>query len=91
MSEQNNNGNLWAFLLGAGLGVAAGLLLAPRSGRETRKRLGRWMEDLEDEGRDLFKEGRGLWERGKNMAEEKADQIKRMVESVTDEAEDGLS
>jgi gas vesicle protein len=69
-------------LVGAGLGVAAGLLLAPRSGRESRKRLGRWIEDMEDEGRDMLKEGRDLWERGKTAAQEKTDKIKRTLESA---------
>ncbi|HMU96402.1 MAG TPA: YtxH domain-containing protein [Elusimicrobiota bacterium] len=92
MSDQNNNGgSLWAFLVGAGLGVAAGLLLAPRSGRESRKRLGRWIEDMEDEGRDMLKEGRDLWERGKTAAQEKTDKIKRTLESVSAEFEDDRS
>lgn len=93
MSDQNNNGgSLWAFLVGAGLGVAAGLLLAPRSGRESRKRLGRWIEDLEDEGAEFFKkEGKDLWEKGKSVAQAKSDKIKRAIESVAADFEDKLS
>ncbi len=90
MSEQNNSGGLWPFLLGAALGAAAGLLLAPRSGRESRKRLGRWLEDMEDEGGDLLKEGRTLWERGKEAAQVKSERIKKTLESVTRDFKDDL-
>jgi gas vesicle protein len=36
MSDRDGNGILW-FLLGTGVGVAAGLLFAPQSGNETRE------------------------------------------------------
>ena len=35
-----------AFLLGAVIGVAAGLLLAPAKGETTRRRLKRWANEI---------------------------------------------
>jgi gas vesicle protein len=49
MSENNGNSFLW-FLAGLGIGALAGVLYAPRSGRETREAL---MERAE-EGREYL-------------------------------------
>lgn len=37
------------FLMGVGVGAVAGLLLAPRSGRETREQLGGWLKRKREE------------------------------------------
>lgn len=70
---------LLALLLGAAAGAAAGFLLAPRTGRETRRRLRRWLDEVED---GLSEEGRGLWERGVDAARDAAADVKGRVESV---------
>ncbi|MBK8651046.1 MAG: YtxH domain-containing protein [Elusimicrobia bacterium] len=57
MSDNTSSPSLAAFLVGAALGAAAALLLAPRSGRDTRRRLARWLEEWEDETKDLLAEG----------------------------------
>lgn len=76
MSESSDSDVMLGFVVGALLGAAAGLLLAPRSGRETRRRLQRWAENLEDRGYDLLNEGRDLLEEGREVVQEKADQVK---------------
>lgn len=46
MNEERNNA--WLGYLAAALaGVGLGLLLAPRAGRETRGRIGRWLDEHE--------------------------------------------
>jgi gas vesicle protein len=50
MPTQNNDAaGLGKFLLGAALGVAAGLLLAPYAGEESRKKLAQQANALKDE------------------------------------------
>jgi len=80
MSEQNEGGSLSGFLLGGLLGVAAGLLLAPRAGKETRKRLQKWIDELEDKSQDLIEEGRELIDEGKDIIHQKAGRIKRVID-----------
>ena len=67
MGENRNNAGetLLVLLLGAVAGAAAGLLLAPRTGKETRRRVGRWLEDVEERGEDLIEGAEALWEKGK--------------------------
>jgi gas vesicle protein len=81
MSEDNRSGEtLLALMLGAALGAAAGLLLAPRSGKETRKRVKKWLEDAEEKGQDLFEEGQKIYERGKEAVQESAEKIRRVMD-----------
>ena len=41
------------FLLGAGVGLGLGLLIAPKSGKETRKDLSKKFDDLIDKAKDI--------------------------------------
>jgi len=56
MSQHDGSkGQLLTFLLlGAAAGAVAGLLLAPRSGKETRKRLSVWKDDMRDKRKGSF-------------------------------------
>lgn len=73
------------FFLGVGIGVAAGLLLAPQSGEETRG----FLKDRADEGKDYLKrrhtELRGsaneALERGKSAVNKHKDQVAAAVEA----------
>ena len=47
---------LAAFLLGAVVGAAAGLLLAPAKGETTRRRLKRWANDTYEDNKELMLE-----------------------------------
>ncbi len=51
MSESRTTDTLAAFAVGIVAGVAAGLLLAPDSGSNTRRRLGQLTEDAVDRAR----------------------------------------
>ncbi len=77
--EQNNN--LGWFLAGAVIGVTGALLLAPKSGKDTRKYLARTTNDgreaMESSGRELMDRGKELYERGKKIAEDASDLFER--------------
>lgn len=72
----NSGDSLVAFLLGGAVGAVAGLLLAPRSGAETREQLADWLEQNREKTRDILEHGRetlgekkgqvsAAWEAGK--------------------------
>ncbi|HBY60793.1 MAG TPA: YtxH domain-containing protein [Solibacterales bacterium] len=73
------------FLLGLGVGVAAGLLLAPKSGEETRQLL----RSKADEGADYLKRRSGelkdqagdLLERGKTAVQRQKDQLSAAIDA----------
>lgn len=58
MSEGSSSDALLGFLLGAAAGAAAALLLAPRSGEQTRKRLAEWLEENRDKTKDFLEKER---------------------------------
>ena len=74
MSEHNPTDVIIAFLLGGVVGAAAGLLLAPRSGSETREKLADWLEENRDKTRDLL-------ERGRDVVGQKKEQINAAFEA----------
>ncbi len=53
MSRDESSG-IFGFLLGAAVGAGAALLLAPRSGKETREKLQDWLEERRDRGEELL-------------------------------------
>jgi gas vesicle protein len=84
MSDRDSNGILW-FLLGTGVGIAAGVLFAPHSGNETREAI---MAKAE-EGREFVrqraqeaKEQATQWaERGKDVLNQQKEQVRSAVEA----------
>ena len=78
MEENNNFG--W-FLAGAIIGAAGALLLAPKSGADTRKYLSKTTAEsrlaMEESGRELMERGKELYERGKKIAEDATDLFER--------------
>jgi len=82
MSQQSGSGDsLSAFLLGGLVGVVVGLLWAPRTGKETRRRVQRWIDDLEITGQDFVEEGKQLIDEGKEIIQEKTGKIKRVLDT----------
>ena len=73
------------FFLGLGLGVALGVLFAPKSGEETRE----FIKDKADEGREFLKRRSGefreqasdLVDRGKQAVNRQRDQVAAAVEA----------
>ena len=73
------------FFLGLGIGVAAGILFAPKSGPETRELL----RSKADEGKEYLKRRSGdlkesandLVDRGRNMVGRQKDQLNAAVEA----------
>jgi len=78
MDERNN---LPYFFLGLGVGLAVGLLVAPKSGEETRALL----RDRADEGRDYVKRKTG------ELRETATDFVERGKEAVTRQREQVLA
>ena len=81
MSEENNDMGLAWFFVGAALGAAVALLLAPQSGPETRKTIRRKAEEgretVSKSSREVMEKGRELFERGKELADEAAEVLER--------------
>lgn len=73
MAEDNSSRVVW-FLVGAAVGGAIALLLAPKSGRDTRRFIVRKTEEgrdaIADAGKELLDRGREYYEKGRKIAEE---------------------
>ena len=85
--RQDRSANLVWFLAGVGVGAAAGILLAPKSGAETRRAIGGY---LNEHGHDYYDRGRDLYERGRHLADEAAnmfDEGRRLMETADAQAE----
>ena len=86
MAEKNSGDSLIWFLAGAAVGVAAGMLLAPRSGRELRRLIGEKTAEgkdyVVDAGRDVYSKGREIYEKGKDLAEDAAELFDRGRKAV---------
>lgn len=79
--DDNNSSNFTWFLAGAVLGATAALLVAPKSGKDTRKYLGKTTrntrEAMESSGRDMMERGKELYDRGKKIVEDASDLFER--------------
>jgi len=85
MSDNNATavGFLGGLLLGATAGFLAGVLIAPASGEETRRR---WRRRVEDEASDLRRRGRHLAEDANDLRRKG----RRLVNDATEKVEEGL-
>jgi gas vesicle protein len=74
-----------AFLGGAIAGVIAGILLAPKSGEETRRELNEYARRMEEEVVERAKEARAaldeVIERGKHFVAEKKSDVEAAVKA----------
>jgi len=69
------------FLVGLGIGVGLGMLLAPMSGEETRSRLTDTAGDLADSARDTVEQGRDRMQRGVSAIRNATDRVSSTVSS----------
>ena len=70
-------------LIGGLVGAATALLIAPQSGEETRRTLGRYSNDFRDRAQDSIEDAR---ERVKTEGKTGADSLSDAVEAATGEA-----
>ena len=102
--DSNDNAGTWAaFVIGAAVGAAAALVLAPAAGRDTRaylKRRGNELgRDAMDRGRELGREAmdrgrelsRDAIERGRETWRSQSERVKAAVSEGVDRAGDALS
>jgi len=84
MSDNNSNSFLW-FLAGLGIGAAAGVLYAPRSGDETRQAIRSRAEDGREFVRDRARQARdqaGTWaDRGREVLNQQKEQFRSAYEA----------
>ena len=77
---------LAAFLLGAVVGAAVGLLYAPNKGETTRKRLKRWANDTYEDNKELMLEhAQDLKEKAKEHFETAREKFNEGKEKVVKE------
>jgi gas vesicle protein len=83
-----------AFLGGAVAGVVAGILLAPKSGEETRRDLKRYARRAEEEVLEMAKEARAALdetiERGKQFIAEKRVDVEAAVKAGKEAMKDKM-
>ena len=81
----DENNNLSYFFLGMGLGVAVGLLFAPKSGPETRdlilNKADQGREYLRKRGEDLRDSANDLLDKGRSVISQQKDQFNSAVEA----------
>ncbi|HTS64572.1 MAG TPA: YtxH domain-containing protein [Candidatus Acidoferrales bacterium] len=69
------------FLTGAAIGVAAAILYAPKSGKETRHYIAEkaqaGRDAVESAGQDIAEASRDMFERGRKLVEDAADLFER--------------
>jgi gas vesicle protein len=80
--ERNNTGTMLVWLAGGALlGAAVALLLAPETGKKTRRKLAKQAERgrkaFSGSSQEIIDKGRELYERGREIAEEAADLFER--------------
>lgn len=76
------------FVIGAALGAGIALLYAPRSGEETRRRIGRRWDDFKDEAEEKLEELQEGLAEGKEKIRAK---IERLVESDREDRRESRS
>ena len=82
MADENHN--LSYFLVGLGVGIAVGILMAPKSGEETR---GFLKEKAEEGGRYL----RTRADEGKEYVRRRGDEIRENAADLLDKSKDAIS
>ncbi len=81
MARDNTAGLIGWLVVGAVLGAAVALLMAPETGEQTRRKLAKQAErgrkSILESGQEIFERGRELYERGREIAEDAAEMFER--------------
>ena len=86
MCDRNCEKGLAAFLLGAIVGAAAGLLFAPAKGETTRKKLKRWADETYDDKKDyVLEHARDLKAKAKEQLEDAREKFNEGKDKVVKE------
>lgn len=79
------------FLLGLGIGITAGVLLAPRSGSETRRyiadKAAEGSDFVADQSRQLKETASQLYDRGRDVVNSQKEKIAGVMSSTAREAQ----
>lgn len=85
MSENNSGEVILAFILGGIIGAVAGILYAPRSGKETRGKLIGMGEDFaeqfEDAAEDMSKKAKKIVSEGKEKVVSQKERLENAFEA----------
>ena len=85
MSEDNGGSHVAAFLAGLGIGAVVALLLAPRSGKETRDMIVQKAEEGRDyvktKSDEIRKQAEDAVEKGKDMVNKQKDLLSAALEA----------
>ncbi len=73
---------LTLLLVGLGIGAVTALLLAPDSGRKTRKRLRRRYEDAREALGDFSGQASDAWEKGSDWADDTRERVSKRVKPL---------
>lgn len=84
MSKQSNSSGFWAFVMGGLIGAVAGILYAPRSGKETR-------ELLVSEGEELKVKTATTLQKAQESALESFKETQRRAEELNQEARERIA
>ena len=86
MDTRNVRSSVIVFFAGLGVGAVTALLLAPKSGKETRDLISRKAEEGSEfvaaKSRELRKRAEDLVDKGRKTAEKLADKGKSFAESI---------
>jgi gas vesicle protein len=83
--HENQQGHLFmGFLIGGVLGALAGILLAPKSGKELRS-------ELKEKGSEVLKEGKEIYADASTKAKEIIDEAKHQAKELKKEADQYIS
>ena len=85
MSENNSGANFAYFLAGVTIGALAGILFAPKSGKETREYLAERAEEGRDyvsrKGRQIREQATEYVERGKGVLSQQREHLAAAMEA----------
>ena len=82
MTDSNEFGNrLGWFVTGALIGLAAGVLYAPKAGKDTRQLISQKTQEsadaVSDTGREILERGKDMYDRGRQLVADAADLFDR--------------